>query len=64
MLFKSEPEKGGFASARRPSRSERLAVAQGIEDNLKRVYQASLVDAIPDRFIQMLEQLRLREDGR
>ena len=43
------------------SRSTRNAVAREIEDNLKRVYNASLTEEVPDRFLQLLEELKKRE---
>lgn len=39
----------------------RISVAQAIEENLKRVYQASLTEPVPDRFIQLMAQLREKE---
>lgn len=40
---------------------DRRAVAQEIEENLKRVYQATLTEEVPDRFLQLLAQLRDKE---
>ena len=44
-----------------PQPSPRTAVAQQIEENLKLVYQASLAEPVPDRFVQLLAQLREKE---
>lgn len=38
-----------------------VAVVQQIEENLKLVYQASLAEPVPDRFLQLLAQLREKE---
>jgi hypothetical protein len=38
-------------------------VAQ-IDENLKRVYQSNLTDDVPDRFKQLLEQLKAKEAGK
>ncbi|WP_284323462.1 NepR family anti-sigma factor [Cypionkella aquatica] len=32
-----------------------------IEENLKRVYQSALVEEVPDRFKQLLDQLKVAE---
>ena len=45
----------------KPSRSARIALAREIEDNLKRVYNASLTEEVPDRFLQLLAELKSRE---
>jgi hypothetical protein len=34
-----------------------------IDDNLKRVYEATLAEDMPDRFKQLLDQLRQKEQG-
>jgi hypothetical protein len=39
----------------------RMSMPPEIEENLKRVYQASLTEAVPDRFTQLLAQLREKE---
>jgi hypothetical protein len=36
-------------------------VAREIDENLKRVYSATLSEAVPDRFTQLLAQLREKE---
>lgn len=33
-----------------------------IDENLKRVYQAALSEEVPDRFKELLAQLRAKED--
>lgn len=43
------------------SRSSRLAVTREIDENLKRVYRAALEEEVPDRFAQLLAQLREKE---
>ncbi len=35
-----------------------------IDENLKRVYQAALDEAVPDRFTKLIEQLRQRDLAR
>jgi hypothetical protein len=37
------------------------AVARQIDDNLQRIYAVQLEDQIPDRFQQLLQQLRDKE---
>jgi Anti-sigma factor NepR len=54
---KDERQSGNLAPARR----NRSAVARQIEDNLKRAYEASLNEPVPDRFVQLLAQLRDKE---
>ncbi len=44
-----------------PSARNRLSMPPEIEENLKRVYQAALTEAVPDRFAQLLAQLREKE---
>ena len=34
-----------------------------IDDNLKRAYEATLAEDMPDRFKQLLDQLRQKEQG-
>lgn len=40
---------------------DRISIAREIEENLKRVYQASLTEEVPDRFAKLLAQLREKE---
>lgn len=35
-----------------------------IDENLKRVYQTALVEEVPDRFKQLLQQLKAKEAGK
>lgn len=35
-----------------------------IDENLKRVYQAALVEEVPDRFKLLLQQLKAKEAGK
>ncbi len=37
---------------------DRRALKQTIEDNLRKVYQDLLAEAVPDRFTALLDQLR------
>jgi Anti-sigma factor NepR len=48
-------------SAGKPSRSAQIALAREIEENLKRVYNASLTEDVPDRFLKLLAELKSRE---
>lgn len=41
--------------------SEPSKLQQQIDENLKRVYQEALEEQIPDRFKDLLEQLRQKE---
>ncbi len=61
MSEKVNPPVDGHLAKAILSRSARVEVAREIEENLKRVYQASLTEAVPDRFIQLLAQLREKE---
>ena len=47
----------------RPDRSQTISldVTREIDENLKRVYQAALSEEVPDRFTQLLAQLREKE---
>ena len=37
---------------------------QQIDENLKRVYEAALSEDIPDRFKDLIAQLRAKENGK
>ncbi|MDQ1849666.1 NepR family anti-sigma factor [Gemmobacter fulvus] len=39
-------------------------VQQQIDENLKRVYDEALKEEIPDRFKQLLAQLKAKEEGK
>jgi hypothetical protein len=41
--------------------ADRSALARDIDENLKRVYTAQLQEEVPDRFKQLLAQLRQKE---
>ncbi len=43
------------------STRRRIPMPPEIEENLKRVFQASLTEPVPDRFVQLLAQLREKE---
>ena len=43
---------------------ERSKLKQQIDENLKRVYDDALADAVPDRFKQLLDRLRKQEEER
>ena len=49
----------GFKPAR--PRASSLAVTKEIDENLRRVYQEALNPEVPDRFLQLLAQLREKE---
>ena len=36
-------------------------VEQQIDENIRRVYQEALEEQVPDRFTQLLEQLRMQD---
>lgn len=38
-----------------------MSMPPEIEENLKRVYEASLTEAVPDRFARLLQKLREKE---
>ena len=42
-------------------RANSLSVTREIDENLKRVYQASLTEEVPDRFAILLAKLREQE---
>ncbi|MES2145191.1 MAG: NepR family anti-sigma factor [Pseudomonadota bacterium] len=59
MSDKIDGDKGNHIP--KPSRSAQIAMAREIEENLKRVYKASLTEEVPDRFLQLLADLKNRE---
>lgn len=46
----------------RPDRTASALKAQ-IDENLKRVYESALTEEVPDRFKELLEQLRAGDAG-
>lgn len=58
-----ENQNGGHGQTEKPAgkTNMRIAFAQEIEENLKRVYQASLTEPVPDRFAELLAQLREKD---
>lgn len=44
-----------------PSNPTKSSLRQQIDDNLKRVYDEALQEEIPDRFKQLLAQLKQKE---
>ena len=54
----SDDQQNGSA---KPSRGAKIALAREIEENLKKVYNASLTEEIPDRFLQLLAELKSKE---
>lgn len=40
------------------------SLRQDIDENLKRVYEEALKQEIPDRFKQLLDQLKAKEGGK
>ena len=42
-------------------RTTRITMARDIEENLKRIYNASLSDEVPDRFLKLLAELKDKE---
>jgi len=61
ILFKGEHENGHRPGTPRPRRREQAGYAYEIEKNLKRVYEASLTETVPDCFLQVLADLREKE---
>lgn len=51
----------GVASVHKGPRLSRTELAQEIEASLKRAYEASLTEEVPDRFLQLLSQLKEKE---
>lgn len=43
---------------------ERAKLQSQIDENLKRVYQEALEQSLPDRFKELLEQLRKKDSQR
>lgn len=41
--------------------ANRAALRAQIDDNLKKVYEAALTEEVPDRFKELLEQLKAKE---
>lgn len=44
-------------------KKETSAIKAQIDENLKRVYQEALEEEVPDRFKELLDQLRKKESG-
>lgn len=42
---------------------QKSSLQQQIDENLKRVYDEALKEEIPDRFLQLLAQLKEKEKG-
>lgn len=47
----------------KPDRTPPALKAQ-IDENLKRVYESALTEEVPDRFKELLDQLKSRESGK
>lgn len=41
----------------------KASIKQQIDENLKRIYDETLNEEVPDRFKQLLDQLRKKTDG-
>lgn len=52
-----------MANSKDPSRTRPQGSSQ-IDDNLKRVYDDMLDDTVPDRFEELLRQLREKDRGK
>jgi hypothetical protein len=61
MADKIKPDDPRQTGKQPRSRTAQVAVSREIEQNLKRVYQASLTEPVPDRFAQLLAELRKTE---
>jgi hypothetical protein len=57
----TDPARKKQRSARQMMKEPSPAVAREIDENLKRVYSATLSEDVPDRFAQLLAQLREKE---
>lgn len=57
----SDPAGKKQRSARSGLKEASPTVAREIDENLKRVYSATLNEEVPDRFAQLLAQLRDKE---
>jgi hypothetical protein len=55
----NDSNRGGGSQT--PQKRGPLVMPPEIEENLKRVYQASLTEAVPDRFAKLIAQLREKE---
>ncbi|SNX72431.1 hypothetical protein SAMN05878503_11269 [Cereibacter ovatus] len=58
---KASPEVAKVMARNKAKDANRKALQQQIDDNLRRVYEEALVQEIPDRFAQLLHQLRRKE---
>ena len=45
------------------SENTRPSVRQQIDENLRRVYQETLQEDVPDRFAELLKRLHAQEEG-
>jgi hypothetical protein len=57
----SDPAGKKHRSGRNTMKQPSPTVAREIDENLKRVYSAALNEDVPDRFAQLLMQLREKE---
>ncbi len=46
------------------SDNDRQAIRDQIDENLRRVYTSALNEELPDRFRDLLAQLKARQDGK
>ncbi|MGA0540942.1 NepR family anti-sigma factor [Neotabrizicola sp. VNH66] len=52
-----------MAASKQGPGTARGAIRTQIDENLKRVYQEVLTEEVPDRFKDLLDQLKARESG-
>lgn len=45
-----------------PNRADKSKVTQQIDENLKRVYDTALSEEVPDKFLDLIAQLKAKEN--
>jgi hypothetical protein len=63
LWFKSFGKLDTMTKAKDEDAPKRQAIREQIDENLKRVYTATLNEELPDRFRDLLAQLRGKDDS-
>lgn len=45
-----------------PSKADKSKVTQQIDENLKRVFDKTLLEEVPDKFLDLIAQLKAKEN--
>ncbi|WP_145105108.1 NepR family anti-sigma factor [Cereibacter sediminicola] len=60
---KASPAEAAVKGRGKTKEGNRKELQRQIDENLRRVYEEALVQEIPDRFAQLLDQLRQKGPG-